>query len=293
MLQLADQHVDDWYRSGLSFHWRNNDVFYRDLGDGAPMLLLHGFPTAGCDWANIAAGLDRHFRLIVPDLLDYGQSRNRSGRTWHIHDQADMLEALLGDLGISQCDLLIHDVGDTVGQELIARENEGALSFAIRSVILMNGGIFPAHHRPRAAQKILLGPLGKIAARCLGRRRFTSALADVFGPETRPAGDALDVLWRISVGVNGRQSLARRIRYMSDRVEHERRWVGALKATDRRMMMINGIEDPVSGDHVCNVIERELPSMRIVRLAGIGHFPPLEAPAACLRHILAFHGLDR
>ena len=293
MLQLSNENVDEWYRSGASFHWRNNDVFYRDLGEGTPMLLLHGFPTAGCDWSGIAAGLERHFRLIVPDLLDYGQSRNRSGSTWHIHDQADMLETLLGVLKVSQCALLIHDVGDTVGQELIARENEGALSFAIHSVILMNGGIFPAHHRPRAAQKILLGLLGKTAARFLGRKRFTSALAEVFGPETRPAGDALDVLWRISLGVNGRQSFARRIRYMSDRIEHERRWVGALKATDRRMMMINGVEDPVSGDHVCDVIERELPAMQVVRLAGVGHFPPLEAPEACVRQILSFHDLDR
>jgi pimeloyl-ACP methyl ester carboxylesterase len=31
--------------------------------------------------------------------------------------------------------------------------------------------------------------------------------------------------------------------------------------------------------------------MQIVRLPGIGHFPPLEAPNACVEHILAFHGL--
>ena len=118
-----------------------------------------------------------------------------------------------------------------------------------------------------------------------------AALAEVFGPDTRPDSETQDVLWQLSVGVNGKPSLARRIRYMKDRREHEARWVGALRDTRLRMLMINGVEDPVSGAHLCDAIERELPSMSVVRLSGIGHFPPLEAPDECVRHIRAFHGL--
>jgi pimeloyl-ACP methyl ester carboxylesterase len=292
MLQLSRELADSWYASGSSFEWRGNDVFYRDTGDGPSMLMIHGFPTAGCDWAEIAGRLERHFRLVVPDLLDYGRSRNPSGTVWHIHDQADMLEALLEALGVTVCDLVVHDVGDTVGQELVARHNEGSLSFRIRSVVLMNGGIFPAHHRARTAQKLLLSPLGPFVARLLGKRRFMSALAEVFGPETRPDSVAIDHLWDISVGCNGKPSFARRIQYMRDRLKHEQRWVGALKDTELRMLMINGVEDPVSGGHVCDVIETEIPSMQIERLRAIGHFPPLEAPDACVEHILSFHGLS-
>jgi len=291
-LKLSQTDIDDWYASSSAFQWRGNDVSYRATGNGVPMLLVHGFPTAGCDWSDIATSLEKHFRLVVPDMLDYGRSRNPLGKTWHIHDQADMIEALLDSLDVRSCHLLIHDVGDTVGQELIARQNEEALSLSIDSVVLMNGGIFPAHHRPRSAQKLLLSPLGPLAARLVGKKRFMSALAEVFGSGTRPDGEALDALWHVSVGVNGKASLARRIQYMNDRREHEARWVGALRETDLRMLMINGVDDPVSGAHLCDVIERELPSMPIIRLPGIGHFPPLEAPDECVRHILAFHELD-
>jgi pimeloyl-ACP methyl ester carboxylesterase len=291
-LKLSQTDIDNWYASSSTFSWRGNDVSYRVAGDGTPMLLVHGFPTAGCDWMDIAASLEQYFRLVAPDMLDYGRSLNPLGKTWHIHDQADMIEALLDSLDVGRCHLLIHDVGDTVGQELIARQNDEALSFTIDSVVLMNGGIFPAHHRPRSAQKLLLSPLGPLAARLVGKKRFMSALAEVFGPGTRPAGEALDALWHVSVGVNGKPSLARRIQYMNDRREHEARWVGALRETDLRMVMINGVEDPVSGAHLCDVIERELPSMTVIRLPGIGHFPPLEAPDECVRHILAFHELD-
>jgi pimeloyl-ACP methyl ester carboxylesterase len=285
------QETDRWYRHGDVLHWRGNEIFYRDIGSGPAMLLVHGFPTAGCDWAQIAAELTPHFRLIVPDLIDYGRSLNPSRRNWHIHDQADMLEALLEHAGVSATHIVAHDVGDTICQELLARDNDGVPGFTIASLILMNGGIFPAEHRARPVQKLLLSPMGPFVAKLMGRKKFMAALAEVFGPETRPDEEAGKVIWSISTGVNGKRSFARRIHYMTDRKHYEQRWVTALKETDIRMRMINGVDDPVSGAHVCDVIATEVPHMEVIRLEGIGHFPPLEAPAQCAEHILAFHNI--
>jgi len=292
VLTLSERDVNKWYEQAGTFSWNSNDVAYRDYGDGPPMLMIHGFPTAGCDWSGIGASLSRQFRLLVPDLLDYGWSKNPSRKTWHIHDQADMLEALLAKNGVTECEVVAHDVGDTVAQELLARHNEGSLGFSIRSLILMNGGIFPQHHRARTVQKLLLSPIGPLIAALARKDRFMGNLAALFGPDTQPGPEETDVLWKIAVGANGKQSFARRIRYMQDRLDHEDRWVGALKRTSVPMMMINGLTDPVSGGHVCDVIEAELPEMKIARLARIGHFPPLEAVDQCTKNILNFHNRD-
>ena len=283
--------LDAWYENSRSFEWNDNEVVYRDTGEGPPLLMIHGFPTAGCDWADLSEAFSGHFRLIVPDLLDYGRSQNRSGRRWHIRHQADMICDLLQSLDIDAAHVMAHDVGDTVAQELVARQNEGSLSFRIKSLVLMNGGIMPAHHRPRIVQKLLLSPLGPLLARLMKKERFMSALADVFGPETRPDADARNVLWETSVGVNGAKSFARRIHYMKDRRENEARWVGALKETDLQSIMINGVEDPVSGGHVCDVIEKEIPAIQVVRLDNIGHFPLIESPDRCIPPIKAFYGI--
>ena len=290
-IQIRQKTIDDWYRDCRSFHWNDNDVAYRVIGAGPALLMVHGFPTAGCDWSDIAGELQKHFTLVIPDLLDYGRSLNRSARTWRIHDQADMLGALIAELDIASCHLVIHDVGDTVGQELIARHNENSLGFEIGSAVLMNGGIFPAHHRARPAQKLLLSPLGPLVAKLMSKRKFSATLGEIFGPGTVPDSAGFDALWTLAIGVNGKSSFARRIHYMNDRLEHEARWVGALRETDLRMIMINGVEDPISGGHVCDVIEQEIPAMRVIRLPDIGHFPPLEAPDDCVTHIRAFHGL--
>ncbi len=290
MQDLGRKHAD-WYRQTNRFGFKGNHVVYRRVGVGHPMLLIHGFPTAGCDYADICTGLDAHFDMIVPDLLDYGHSENPARATWHIHDQADMMEALLASLGVTRVHIVAHDVGDTVSQELVARQNDGVLGFGIESLVLMNGGILPSEHRPRKVQKLLLGPFGPLISRLMREDRLTQTLKEIFGPETRPDAEASAALWRIAVGVNGKPSFARRIRYMQDRRDHEARWVGALQETELRMLMINGIEDPISGAHVCDAIEQQIPRMDVVRLNGIGHFPPLEAPRACVEHILDFHGL--
>jgi len=281
--------AQQWYSSGETFDWQRNQIFYRRSGSGPPMLLIHGFPTAGCDWVDIAAELEPHFSLIVPDLIDYGQSKNNTGKTYHIHDQADMLEALLEQLGIERLHLLVHDVGDTVGQEIIARHNEGSFCATVESCILLNGGILPAEHRPRAVQKQLLGPFGPLIARFMSRKKFMRVVASVFGPETRPDEASQADLWKICEGVNGRAALSRKIQYMKDRWQHEKRWVGALQQTNLRLLMINGEADPVSGGHACDAIEKQIPAMEIIRLPGIGHFPPTEAPADVSRYVLAFH----
>ena len=290
MQDLGEKHAE-WYRQTDRFAFKGNRVACRRVGVGHPMLLIHGFPTAGCDYVDVCAGLDAHFDMIVPDLLDYGHSENPARATWHIHDQADMLEALLASLGITSVHIVAHDVGDTVGQELVARHNDGALGFGIESLVLMNGGILPSEHRPRKIQKLLLGPIGPLISQLMREARMTRTLQEIFGPETRPDAEASAALWRIALGVNGKQSFARRIRYMQDRRDNEARWVGALKETELRMLMINGIEDPISGAHVCDAIEEQIPRMDVIRLDGIGHFPPLEAPGACVEHILNFHGL--
>jgi pimeloyl-ACP methyl ester carboxylesterase len=71
--------------------------------------------------------------------------------------QADVHEALLRRLGIGRTHVLAHDYGDTVAQELLARELEGRAR--LHSVCFLNGGLFPETHRARFVQKLLAAQL--------------------------------------------------------------------------------------------------------------------------------------
>ncbi len=76
-------------------------LFYRDSGDGAPLLLLHGFTGCGDDWAHVFADPLDGYRVIVPDLRGHGRSTNPSG-AFEFADVARDMFALLGHLKIDR-----------------------------------------------------------------------------------------------------------------------------------------------------------------------------------------------
>jgi pimeloyl-ACP methyl ester carboxylesterase len=68
------------------------------------------------------------------------------------------------------------------------------------------------------------------------------------------------------------------LHYVADRREHEARWREAFESFDRPTWFVWGDLDPVSGAHMIERIEQRVPGARVVRLADVGHWPPLEAP---------------
>ena len=72
---------------------------YRVIGEGEPLVLLHGFGGTGSDWSAVLENFSTHYRLIVPDLRGHGYSTNPSGRFTHRQSALDIF-ALLDRLGV-------------------------------------------------------------------------------------------------------------------------------------------------------------------------------------------------
>jgi pimeloyl-ACP methyl ester carboxylesterase len=281
-----------WRAAGHSFAWRDHRIFYRTQGDGEPLLLLHGFPTSSWDWRHVWDELSRCYRVVALDYLGFGFSDKPADGPYSVFAYADQAEALLARLGIARVHVLAHDLGDTVAQELLARDRErrgGSDGFAdLASVCLLNGGIFPEQHRPRLIQKLLDSPIGAVIARLTDRRRFGDSLAAVFGPRTQPTEAELDGFWECASFGGGIGNYHRLIRYMRERRRHRDRWVAALLGGEVPLALVNGHLDPVSGKHVVDRLRELSPGAEIHDLPEIGHYPQTEAPAAVLRAYAAF-----
>jgi pimeloyl-ACP methyl ester carboxylesterase len=75
------------------------DLNYETVGDGEPLLWLHGFMGAGLDWKYIFEEPPAGFRIIAPDLRGHGASANPSGEFTFRQAASDVV-ALLDHLGI-------------------------------------------------------------------------------------------------------------------------------------------------------------------------------------------------
>ena len=251
-----------------------------------PLLLIHGYPTASYDWARVWPRLAEHYSLYALDMLGFGLSAKPRGCDYPIALQADLCMALLEAERVGEVHVLAHDYGDTVAQELLAREREGQLRIA--SMVFLNGGLFPETHRARPIQKLLANPIaGPVLARLMGYARFEATMLSISG-EQPPTREELQDLWVLIERDGGRQALARLINYMAQRRRHRARWVGALVESTVPRRLICGAVDPVSGRHLAERYRELVPDPDVVVLEGVGHYPQLEVQDAVLDAYLAF-----
>jgi pimeloyl-ACP methyl ester carboxylesterase len=76
-------------------------IYYRIIGEGDPLVLLHGFTQTGKVWDLIIDDLATKYQLIIPDLRGHGLSTNPSGEFTHRQSALDVY-ALLDQLEIDK-----------------------------------------------------------------------------------------------------------------------------------------------------------------------------------------------
>lgn len=284
--------INHWRLAGKTFNWNGHRIFYREGGRGEALLLLHGFPTASWDWHRVWPLLEGQFHLAAPDFLGFGFSDKPRRYDYTIARQADMAEELLGCLGIRNFHILAHNYGDTVAQELLARHNgrEGGFEsgLSIRSLCLLNGGLFPEAHAPRLVQRLMASPAGWLLAPFLSRRTLARNFNAIFGPDTPPTEEEIGEFWSLITYNKGKGVMHRLIRYMAERRRHRERWVGALRQAEIPLRLIDGTADPISGRRLAERYQQLVPDPDVVLLEGVGHYPQVEAPELVARHFLEF-----
>ena len=82
--------------------------------DGPPIVFLHGIPTWSFLWRDVAPAIAADRRVVVPDLLGYGNSAMADGFDRSIRAQEAMLAALLEELDIGTVSIVAHDIGGGV-----------------------------------------------------------------------------------------------------------------------------------------------------------------------------------
>jgi pimeloyl-ACP methyl ester carboxylesterase len=291
-----DAELERWKSAGQYFDYLGFDVFYRIQGSGPTLLLIHGYPFNSWDWAPVWDRLTDRFTVIAPDMLGMGFSDKPAKYEYTVHDHADMHEALLSDLGVGSAHILAHDLGDSVGQEMLARHEYGQQAYGalrIESITWLNGGLFNEAYTPRLMQKALSRtPLGDmlspLQATPVSRRLIESTLNELFGPETKPTRRMLDLFHQILEYNDGGRVTHKVGRFVSDRYPHRNRWVRAMRQTDIPMRLIDGPIDPNSGRHMAQRYREVIPNPDVVMLDDkIGHWPQIEAPDAVLENFLA------
>lgn len=247
-----------------------------------PLLVLHGFPTCSYDWKAVLPALGAGRDVVVLDVHGFGLS-DKPDHRYSIRNYADDVEAVIAHHGLTEVDLITHDMGDTVGGEILARTIEGTLDLAVRRRIVTNGSIYIDMAQLTLGQQVLLGlpdEANDIVATD-GGTGYRAGVVGTFAPDTL-IDDAteldLDVTVHLAVRRGGLAMLPRTIRYIEDRRAEERRFTGAIESHPSPVGVVWGDLDPVAVHAMAETLVAARPCTPLTTLEGVGHYPMVEAP---------------
>ncbi len=246
---------------------------YDSEGDGALVVLLHGFPESRASWKHqlprlAAAG----FRAVAPDLRGYGDSpKPRDIGSYRVSLLVDDVVELIETLGGAPCVLVGHDWGAAVAWRLAMTRPD-----LLRKLVIIN-----VPHPAAIAREI---------------RRSTRQKINVL----YQAYFQLPVLPELTMRLFGRRFLRRAGRFTPEEIEqYARQWRGNLspmihyyrairksrqevrergRPIETPTLIIWGENEPVFLPSALEDMERWVTNVRIERLPGIGHFAQHDAP---------------
>lgn len=282
----------NWKSKGKYFSFRGYDIFYIKEGVGPVLTIFHGYPYSSFDFMKIWDELTSKFSVIIIDMLGMGFSDKPKNHQYSFDEMADIYAAIWEKLKVTETHILSHDLGNSVVQELLARNEEAKNYVKIKSIAFLNGGLFTDVYKPRLIQILLSKspkPIGKILSKLMSKKNVAKATKEVFGKHTQPSDELLQNFWDILNYKNGKSIayLIGRLVFAKD--QYQLRWITAMQQTKIPMCFINGPADPNSGIHMAKRYEQLIqnPDVKLLN-KDIGHWPQIEAPMQTLHFFYLF-----
>ena len=277
--------LKEWVDQGRFIEVNGNNIFIVTAGtaetEGHGVLIVHGFPGSSWDWSGVVPQVAERTRVVVPDMLGFGQSDKPQTGTFEDHyslfKQADLYEAVAKQEGLTEVMLVIHDMGQSVGSELMKRQQEGTLPFHIRHAIVFNGStlINLVHLIPMQQQALdapdTLGP-------DTPKQEIMDGLNDSFGKVHPASEDTLSIMADQILFNNGDRVFNRQIRYMKQREEFLQRWQMGIVNFNGPVSMFWGELDPVSLVKMADAWKDMQPKIELHKWPDVAHWPMIDVP---------------
>ncbi len=276
-----------WPWPGRTVPTDDGGLHVTEVGEGPPILFVHGTPTWSIDWRHQVRALSDDHRCITVDHLGFGLSDRPADAGYRPEDHAARFARLADALDLHGVTVVVHDFGGPIALPWVLDHAE-----RVARVVVLNSFAWPLQ---APAERFAAGIAGSFLGRLLyrwfnlsvrviapsawaDRSKLTPAL---FAQHTAPfhvPADRVGVLW----------ALARALRKSE---AHYRAIEARLpELADTPVDIIWGTADPTFGPAHLARWQQALPHARVLALDGVGHWPHEEAPQAVTDRLRAAPG---
>lgn len=247
---------------------------YLEGGSGEPLLLLHGFGANKDNFTDVSLFLTRHYRVIAPDHIGFGESDRPAQASYLPEAQARRLNRLATRLGLQK----MHIGGSSMGGQI-------ALTYAalypdkVESLWLLDpAGIWSA---PESELQRIYRETGGNPLIAHDEDEFAAVFDFVMSKPPFVPRPVLDVFARERIA---NVELEKRIfaEITGDSVE------ARVRGMKTPALIVWGTEDRAIHVETAHVLHELLPNSEVIIMEGYGHLPMIEAPMRTANDYRAF-----
>ncbi len=247
---------------------------YLEGGQGAPLLLLHGFGANKDNFTRVAKYLTPHYRVIIPDHAGFGESAKPPQADYGPRAQAERLRTFARALGVSK----LHLGGNSMGGHI-------ALTYAalypneVESLWLLSAaGVWSA---PPSELRKRMTDTGENPLLVQDEDDFAQLVAMVTAKPLMIPRPFLDVVAQERIK---NYALEERVfkQLAADSVEERIRGLAV------PTLIVWGQQDRVLHPGTAGILQMLLIKSEVVMMQGVGHVPMLEQPERSALDYLRF-----
>lgn len=250
------------------------DIFYRVLGDGPPVVLLHPFPAHHEFWLPVAHTLATRYLLILPDLRGHGDSGVGEGPATMTKHAADIAR-VMNDAEIGRAPLIGVSIGGYALFEFWRRYRGRVAALGLCNT--------------KAPADTPEARAGRLQAANDALERGTEPFLESMVPkllgkttrETRPdlVEGALNMMRKMSA-----EDVAQVQRGMAERPDS----VEILKTINVPTLLVTGDEDTLTGVNEAELMRQHIAGSQLRVIPKAGHYSPWEQPEEASRLLRQF-----
>lgn len=255
------------------------EVAYTDVGQGEPVVLLHGIPTWSYLYHDVIPLLEPHCRVLAPDFLGHGYSDRRDRFDRSLRAQTAMILRFLDELGLEKATIVGHDTGGGVALIMGIDHSDRVSRLVLSNVV--------AYDSWPIDDMIALGnPQWRDKSANDVANFIASGLPDGLHNSDRLTPDFERNIVAPYSDEEGKISLIRNASALN--TNHTMELVDRHKEITAPTLVLWGVHDPWQTIGDGEKLAQEIPNSRLVRLENASHWLQQDAPEDFAREIINF-----
>ena len=135
------------------------NLFYRKLGQGKPLFILHGLFGSSDNWQTLGKKFAEHFEVFLIDQRNHGQSFH--SEEWSYAAMSDDLLGVMQENGLGKITIIGHSMGGKAAMHFAIHHPEKVEKLVVVDIAPK---YYPVHHR-EILDALLSIDLSKISTR--------------------------------------------------------------------------------------------------------------------------------